>query len=237
MPRQPIPQAPAQTDSDAGLLALARDGQDAAARIFMQRHNRRLFRVAYAILKSRPDAEEVVQDVYVRALTGSAAHDGRASVAAWLTRIAANAAFDRRRTLQRRAGLLEKQGIATLPAQADERDEPVAPAASPEAELARRQISRRIETAIGRIPDSFRPVFMLREIEGLSIEDTAIALDIAPGTVKSRHARARRHLQDQLEAEWRDILQDAFPFAGARCAALADAVMARIHSLTEGKTR
>ena len=104
---------------------------------------------------------------------------------------------------------------------------------SPETALMRRQMAKLMETAIGRLPDAFRPVFVLREIEGLSVEDTAEALQIPKETVKTRLFRARRLLQKELDPELRTALSEAFTFAGGDCEALTERVLARF--LSSGK--
>jgi RNA polymerase sigma-70 factor (ECF subfamily) len=94
----------------------------------------------------------------------------------------------------------------------------------------RRQIAKLLERAIARLPDIFRPVFVLREIEGLSVEDMAEALQIPEETVKTRLFRARRRLQKELDPELRGVLSETFPFAGADCEALTNRVIARFLS-------
>jgi RNA polymerase sigma-70 factor (ECF subfamily) len=96
---------------------------------------------------------------------------------------------------------------------------------SPEKVLMRRQIAKLLETAIARLPDTFRPVFVLREIEGLSVEDTAEALQIPADTVKTRLFRARRRLQKELDPELCGAFSETFPFAGADCEALTNRVL------------
>jgi RNA polymerase sigma-70 factor, ECF subfamily len=98
---------------------------------------------------------------------------------------------------------------------------------SPEKVLMRRQIAKLLETAIARLPDTFGPVFVLREIEGLSVEDTAEALQIPEETVKTRLFRARRRLQKELDPELCGALSETFPFAGADCEALTNWVITR----------
>ena len=99
---------------------------------------------------------------------------------------------------------------------------------SPEKVLMRRQISKLLEMAIARLPDTFRPVFVLREIEGLSVEDTAEALQIPEETVKTRLLRARRRLQKELDPELCGALSETFSFAGADCEALTNRVLTRL---------
>jgi RNA polymerase sigma-70 factor (ECF subfamily) len=105
---------------------------------------------------------------------------------------------------------------------------------SPEKVLMRRQISKLLETAIARLPDTFRPVFVLREIEGLSVGDTAHVLQIPEETVKTRLFRARRRLQKELDPELCGALMEAFPFAGADCEALTNRVVSRFCKAAKG---
>ena len=98
---------------------------------------------------------------------------------------------------------------------------------SPEAETMRRQIAKLLERAVSNLPDAFRPVFVLREIEGLSVEETAEALQIPKDTVKTRLLRSRRILQRELDPEIHEALRDTFPFAGRDCDALTERVLAK----------
>jgi RNA polymerase sigma-70 factor (ECF subfamily) len=100
-------------------------------------------------------------------------------------------------------------------------------ARSPEADLMRRQVAKLLERAIAKLPETFRPVFVLRDVEELSVEETAEALQIPKETVKTRLLRARRRLQQELDPELRGALQDTFPFLGADCDALTERVLAR----------
>jgi hypothetical protein len=100
-------------------------------------------------------------------------------------------------------------------------------ARSPEADVMRRQVAKLLERAIAKLPDTFRPVFVMREVEGLSVEETAEALQIPKETVKTRLFRARRRLQQELDPTLREALHGAFPFAGADCDGLTERVLAR----------
>jgi RNA polymerase sigma-70 factor (ECF subfamily) len=97
--------------------------------------------------------------------------------------------------------------------------------ATPEAALMRKELARVLEGAIAQLPDSFRTVFVLRETEGLSVEETAEILQIRPETVKTRFLRARRRLQAMLDPELKSVLGETFPFAGADCEALTARVL------------
>lgn len=94
--------------------------------------------------------------------------------------------------------------------------------------MAREQLRVLLERAIGDLPDVFRHVFVLREVEGLSVEETAEALAIVPATVKTRLLRARRHLQKSLAPEVKAALTGAFPFAGADCARMTERALAAL---------
>jgi RNA polymerase sigma-70 factor (ECF subfamily) len=206
----------------AGRIA-ARDRD--AFRLVMQRNNQRLFRAAWSILKNRTEAEDAVQSAYLLAFDRISSFEGRASLSTWLTRIAINEALGRARAAKRRRAALEAQSVVLL----DERRERLAAASAeptaPDGALARVQIRRMLEEAIARLPESFRLVFVLREIEGLNVQETADTLGIAAATVKTRHLRARRRLQAELAPELRSALSGTFPFAGADCRRMTQRVL------------
>jgi RNA polymerase sigma-70 factor, ECF subfamily len=152
--------------------------------------------------------------------------EGRSSLSTWLTRIVVNEALGRRKVAQRRSRLLNQESVLVM----EEYREKLMGGSvthSPEIVLMRRQISRLLESAIARLPDSFRPVFILREIEGLSVAETAEALQIPKETVKTRLFRARSLLQKELGPELRNALSETFPFAGADCQALTRRVLTK----------
>src|SRR3546814_12149409 len=95
----------------------------------------------------------------------------------------------------------------------------------PDGALARTEVRLMLEEAISRLPASFRLVFVMREVEELSVEETAEAIGIPPATVKTRHHRARRRLREELAPALRTALTGPFPFAGADCAAMTDRVL------------
>ena len=198
----------------------------AAVRLVTGRNNQRLFRTAWSVLKDRSEAEEAVQDGYLKAFDAIGTFAGRSSLSTWLTRIVVNEALSRRRRAQRRARLLNQESVLVLE---EYREKLMAGSVtqSPEKVLMRRQIAKLLETAIARLPETFRPVFVLREIEGLSVEDTAEVLQIPEETVKTRLFRARRRLQKELDPELCGALSETFPFAGADCEALTNRVITR----------
>jgi RNA polymerase sigma-70 factor (ECF subfamily) len=219
--------------SDIGLANRIAERDVAAVRLVTGRNNQRLYRTAWSILKDRSEAEEAVQDGYMKAFNAIKTFAGGSSLSTWLTRIVVNEALSRRRRAQRQSRLLNQESVLVLE---EYREKLMAGsvAQSPEKVLMRRQISKLLETAIARLPDTFRPVFVLREIEGLSVEDTAEALQIPEETVKTRLFRARRRLQKELDPELCGALSETFPFAGADCEALTNRVLASFSKSAKG---
>jgi RNA polymerase sigma-70 factor (ECF subfamily) len=220
----------ALSDGELANRIAARDV--AAVRLVTGRNNQRLYRAAWSILKDRSEAEEAVQDGYLKAFDAIETFAARSSLSTWLTRIVVNEALSRRKRAQRRSRLLNQESVLVLE---EYREKLMAGSVtqSPEKVLMRRQIAKLLETAIARLPDTFRPVFVLREIEGLSVEDTADALQIPEETVKTRLLRARRRLQKELDPELCGALSETFPFAGADCEALTDRVLTRFGKSTK----
>jgi RNA polymerase sigma-70 factor (ECF subfamily) len=221
------------TFSDSELASRIATRDVAAVRLVTGRNNQRLYRTAWSILKDRPEAEEAVQDGYIKAFNAIGTFAGRSSLSTWLTRIVVNEALSRRSRAQRRSRLLNQESVLVLE---EYREKLMAGSVtqSPEKVLMRRQIAKLLETAIARLPDIFRPVFVLREIEGLSVEDTAEALQIPEETVKTRLFRARRRLQKELDPELCGALSETFPFAGADCEALTNRVLASFSKSAKG---
>jgi RNA polymerase sigma-70 factor, ECF subfamily len=187
-------------------------------------NNQRLFRTAWSILKSRPDAEEAVQAAYLSAFSKIASFEGRSALSTWLTRIVWNEALGRRRAEERRRRHLEQEGVALL----DNYREALmrgSNAEAPDVSLAREQIRKLLEQAVADLPDHFRTVFVLREIEGLTSEETAEVLELPVATVKTRLFRSRGRLQEALAPEVAAVLDGAFPFAGSDCAAMTARVL------------
>ena len=200
----------------------ARDSD--AIRHVITANNQRLFRAAWSILKSRPDAEEAVQAAYLAAFANMGSFEGRSSLSTWLTLTIVNEALMRRRSEQRRRTHLEQEGATVLD---DYRETMMrgSHAETPDVAVAREQIRKLLEKAVAELPDSFRTVFVLREIEGLSGEETAEILDVPVATVKTRLFRGKRQLQEMLAPEMSTVLNGTFPFAGSDCAALTARVL------------
>ncbi len=203
--------------------ALARD--ESAFRTIMARHNRRLYRIARSILRNDSEAEDAVQDAYVHAFTSLNAFRGESTLATWLSRIAINEAL----------GRLRKERPAREPTAIDRQNEAqiipfphTAAPDDPERTIAQREILRLVEQAADDLPESFRVVLIMRVIEGMSVEETAMLLDLKPETVKTRLHRARLLLRKQLEGQIGPLVMQAFPFAGRRCERMTTSVLKRL---------
>ena len=214
--------------ADDELVLLARSGEATAFREIMRRNNRRLFRTARSVLRDDAEAEDVVQEAYVRAFRGLAGFRGDAGLSTWLTRIALNEALGRLRRRRATVGLeaieVAQEGggarILMFPtAQAD---------GDPESAAARREIRRLLEEAIDGLPEAFRLVLVARDVDGMGVEEAAQVLGVRPETVRTRLHRARRLLRAALDERLGGALPGAFPFDGARCERLTEAVLTRL---------
>lgn len=210
-----------QTD----LVRLAQAGDREAFRAIMQQGNQRLFRIARGVVRDDSEAEDVLQEAYARAFAAIGAFRGEAGVLTWLTRIVLNEARDRVR--RRRPTVALDQIEQAQVAQIIPFPHPFE-GGGPEVDTARTQIRGLIERAVDDLPAPFRMVFILRDIEECSIEETAANLQIKPETVKTRLHRARRLLRQALDAQLGATMVGLFPFLGARCARITEAVLARM---------
>jgi RNA polymerase sigma-70 factor (ECF subfamily) len=215
-------------EPDGLLLERLRGGDRKAAALLMQRHNQTLWRIARGILRDEADAEDAVQDAYLRAFGSISRFRGEASVSSWLARIVINEALRRRSRRWRSIELSAVEGSAARPPETGAPDALITAAPTPEQVAARQQIRRLVERAVDDLPAPFRLVFILRVIEQMSIEETAERLGIPSATVKTRLHRANRQLREALGAEFAATFDGAFPFAGARCERLTAAVLARL---------
>jgi len=211
--------------SDAELLRLAREGDPAAFRILIRRHDRYLYRIARSVLLDDHEAEDVVQETYVRAFTRLVDFRGDASLSTWLTRIALNEALQRYRQRRRIVSLDILDSASGHPVAQIRQSPMIAPDQDPERATAQHQIRTLLERAIDDLPEAFRTVFIMRDIEEASTEETASVLGIRPPTVKTRLHRARRMLREALGEQVGAALKDAFPFDKPRCDRLVKKVL------------
>ena len=209
-------------DGELARLCAARDPD--AVRHVITANNQRLFRTAWSILRDRGEAEEALQAAYLSAFASIGGFEARSSLSTWLTRIVVNEALGRRRAAERRRRQLEQEGVAVLDSYRENLMRG-SEAEAPDVALAREQIRKLLEQAVADLPDTFRTVFVLREIEGLSSEETGAILDVPVQTVKTRLFRARRRLKQALAPEVATALSGTFPFAGNDCAALTQRVL------------
>ncbi|HEX4862408.1 MAG TPA: RNA polymerase sigma factor [Rhizomicrobium sp.] len=209
---------------EQALLEAARSGDRDAFRAIMQRFNQRLFRVARAVAGSDDEAEDVLQEAYLRAFSAIGDFRGDAGVGTWLTAIVLNEARGRlrRRRPTTDLSVMEDFGVRVIPFPG------LAETPDPEAETARAQMRRFLEQAIDALQEDFRLVFVLRDIEGCSVEETAAQLGLNPQTVRTRLFRARKSLREDLLAKLSGSIEGVFPFLGARCAAITERVMQRL---------
>lgn len=204
--------------------ALARDPD--AFRAIIKTHNQRLYRIARGVVRNDAEAEDVLQETYMRAFSSLGAFRGEASLSTWLSRIAINEALGRLRKRKRIVAMPGNPEAQIIRFPLNQND--VNPSDDPERTMAQRQILGLVERATDRLPDVYRTVFVARVIEGLSIEETADLLGVKPETVKTRLHRARALVRKALDDEIGPVLLDAFPFAGRRCERLTQAVMRRL---------
>lgn len=217
----PLPPAPPGL-TEAELVALAQLHDEAAVRELVRRCNPRLFRLARGLVGSDAEAEELVQETYVRAFTAIAGFRGASRFSTWLARIALNLA-----AMQRR-GARPVEEYDTL-READSNRVVAFPGMQPEGAeslVGRAEVRHLLEAAIAALPPELRLVFLLREAEAMSVLAIARDLRLNPITVKTRLFRARRRLRATLEAQLQGGFEAVFPFDGARCRGMADRVVA-----------
>jgi RNA polymerase sigma-70 factor (ECF subfamily) len=208
---------PASAIDDAELAQRIGRHDQAAFEIMMRRHNGKLFRVARAILKDDAEAEDALQDAYVDAYRHIDEFRGGARLSTWLTRIVINQALMRLRKHKRsRIVVPFRDAGATEPDEAeadvaDERSE------SPPGATLRAEIRRALERRIDELPIAFRTVFVMREVEDMTVEETAECLAIPAATVRTRLFRARALLREALAHDMDMATVDVFSFAGERC--------------------
>ena len=195
----------------------------------MRRYNPRLFRVARSILKNQAEAEDALQEAYVQAYRNIGGFRGEAEVATWLTRIVINQALMQLRKRKR------ERDVVPFGNQDPDRDAQEADVADPRAEspsdvTLRGEVRKIIERRIDELPVAFRTVFMMREVEEMTVHETAECLGIAEATVRTRLFRARALLRDSLERDMDTAKADVFSFDGPRCDRIVHVVLARIQS-------
>jgi len=216
--------------SDQEVVRRVLEGETALFELIMRRYNQRLYRVARAILRDDAEAEDVMQEAYVRAYEHLGQFAGRSQFATWLTRIAIHEALARlqrrKRTDQLGANLRGEIGI-------DGEVDVAASALNPEEQLSVSELGRALENAILSIPEQYRLVLMLRDVEQLSTTETAATLELSEENVKVRLHRARAMVRKSLFAQAGTEAPRAFGFMGERCDRVVAQVMAKISAASK----
>lgn len=205
---------------DEAIIERVLDGETALFEVLMRRHNTRVYRAVRGLV-DEVEAEDVMQQAWLRAYSHLASFRREARFATWLTRIAVHEALARSRRARRLVPL------------EDEEEEAIsmdAPPRSPEVDAGRRELIEWIEAEAGRLPEIYRSVFLLREVEGLDTAETADALGIGEDAVKQRLHRARERVRAGLAQRIGAAAPAAFPFEAPRCDRLVEAVMAALPS-------
>ncbi|CAB3787870.1 hypothetical protein LMG28688_02567 [Paraburkholderia caffeinitolerans] len=220
----------ALTDADADIVRRVVAGDLAAFELLMRRHNRRLFRLARATLRNDAEAEDALQDAYLKAFRALGQFRGDAALATWLSRLVLNECFARMRREARRQNLMptlvhcvddEQMAFDMDPITAHDD-------VAPDQAASRAEIRALLERKLDALPVGFRTVFVLRSVEEMSIEETAQCLGIPEATVRSRHFRARQMLRDALAEEADRLGPALFEFGGSCCDRIVAAVLARL---------
>jgi RNA polymerase sigma-70 factor, ECF subfamily len=207
--------------TDDEIVAQIRAGETALFEELMRRYNQRVYRVARAIIKDEAEAEDIMQQAYVNAFTHLHQFEKRATFSTWLTRIAIHEALGRRRKARPQSSLSPDEDGEAMPL-----SDPAQP--DPERQAYASELKTLIERSVDALPERYRAVFMLREVEGLSTAETAEGLDLGEEAVKTRLHRARAMLRRELFARAGGTTADAFTFHLSRCDRVVQGVFRRL---------
>jgi len=205
--------------SDEEVVQRVRDGESDLYEILMRRYNQRLFRVIRGILKDESEAEEVIQDAYVRAYEHLDQFEGRSKFSTWLTKIAIYEAYARLKSRKRTSGFDDY--LEQLMATSDR---------SPEERTFDSEMRSLLEIAVDSLQDEYRSVLIMRDVEGMSTSETADCLEISEENVKVRLFRARAAIRRQLFEYVGAASPRAFQFLGERCDRIVNRVLERINA-------
>ena len=213
----PTDTAVSATLSDAEVVRRIRAGETGLYEILMRRHNQRVYRTIRAVLKDESEVEDAMQQAYINAFRHLHQFEERAKFSTWLTRIALNEAFHRRKSWQN--DRKDDQSVM---------DTITSPAADPERQAYSEELRRVLESAVDTLPDGYRAVFMLRDVEGLSTAEAAEGLGLSDEAVKTRLHRARAMIRRAVTAELGQAATQSFQFHAVRCDRVVAAVLAKI---------
>lgn len=205
------------TLSDEEVVSRVRAGETSLYELLMRRYNQRLFRVIRSVILNDGEAEDVLQEAWVRAYQHLEQFEHRASFATWVTKIALYEALARVRK-EKRFETFEEGEMSMDRSHAD----------NPEEQTLRNEMSQALQSAVDRLPETYRSVFMLRDVESLSTDETAQCLDLSLEAVKTRLHRSRAMLRRDLQAQFGPLTAGLHPFMGQRCDRTVARVMDRI---------
>jgi RNA polymerase sigma-70 factor, ECF subfamily len=228
MPRPSAPSPAISQLADGELVARTARGDQAAFEAMMRRYNGKLFRIARSILKDDTEAEDALQDAYLQAYRRIDEFRGDAQLATWLTRIVINQALMRLRKQKRDRVVVPFRDRSATSAREEIEDVADQQAESPSTAVLRAEVRRMLERRIDELPVAFRTVFVMREVEDMTVQEIAACLSIPETTVRTRLFRARALLRQSLERDVDAATADIFGFAGARCDRIVAAVLERV---------
>lgn len=213
---------------DEEVIARVKAGDTALYEIIMRRYNQRLFRVALAVVRDYSEAEDVMQETYVRAYQHLEQFEGRAAFSTWLIRIAVHEGLSRVR--QRNRNLPLEGGVRDGEPSMNELK---ASLPDPEQNASRAELNHLLEEVVLGLPEHFRTVIMLREVEGMNISEIASVLELTEQNVKVRLHRGRAMARDVIAERVGTNARNAFQFMGARCDRIVRIVLARLAEFNE----
>lgn len=227
-----LEKAKSESYSDEEIVDRVKGGEVALYEIIMRRYNQRLYRVARAVLRDDAEAEDVMQDAYVRAYQHLDQFAGRSLFSTWLTRIALHEALSRLRLRNRNQQFDDsgRDGESSM-------NNMVESSPDPEQNASRAELSHLLEEALLGLPEQYRTVVMLRDVEGMSTAETASALDLTEDNVKIRLHRGRAMARGWIVERVGAKARSAFPFMGDRCDRVVLDVLARLAELSDGPSQ
>jgi RNA polymerase sigma-70 factor (ECF subfamily) len=210
--------------TDSEIVGRVRAGEHALFEVLMRRHNQRIYRAARAVIKDEAEVEDVMQQSYINAFTHLHQFEDRSEFSTWLTRITLNEAFARRKKMKRAESLTaqagDEAGVVMETIRSAQPD--------PERQAYAQELGRVREHAGEELPESYRTVFMLRDVEGLSTSETSAGLGIGDEAVKTRLHRARAMIRRSVTERLGALTGSTFQFQAPRCDRVVAAVLEQI---------
>ncbi|WP_224981669.1 RNA polymerase sigma factor [Geomonas agri] len=213
--------------ADMDIVKQVLDGDLNALELIMRRYNQRLYRIARGVVQNDMDAEDVVQDAYIHAYENLGQFQAKGPLFVWLAKITLNEALKHLRSAKGTKNSISFDDPLHTE-EANHMADLITGLPTPEQDVARKELHRLLETAIGSLPDAYRMVFIFRGVEEMSVEHTAECLDIEPATVKTRYHRARKLLQQQLADLVDSHAGGVYSFDGIRCDRIVSGVFLRL---------